>query len=303
MANTILVTGATGWVGRSFIHELQLILSPKEFLQRVYLYGSQSTSIISTGYFDSFPIPVYELPEIIRHAFNKDVFVIHAAFLTKDKLKAYGFNAFVETNCKITNTISKAIKLASSARIIHISSGAAYLANERNEKSVEKSADPYGFLKLKEEYTLSAIAKTQTYRVYALTGRYIVYPRSFALGDFLLSALQNKRIHVRSNSPVIRGYVNASILAKCALTWLLSNEQPQRPLNTVTDIITLKSLAIKISKIFQLPTPLVEPFTQPPSSYSASPINFLNELQKYKIKSLDMHKQIIDTSEFLNVKI
>ena len=46
------VTGATGWVGRTFLHELQSIIPPQEFNKKVFAFGSKLTTIKSTNYPD-----------------------------------------------------------------------------------------------------------------------------------------------------------------------------------------------------------------------------------------------------------
>ena len=41
----IYVTGATGWVGKTFMHELQSIIPAGEFNQKVIAFGSKENKV------------------------------------------------------------------------------------------------------------------------------------------------------------------------------------------------------------------------------------------------------------------
>ena len=46
----IYVTGATGWIGRTFLHELQAIIPATSFNNTVVALGSKETFLKSTNY-------------------------------------------------------------------------------------------------------------------------------------------------------------------------------------------------------------------------------------------------------------
>ena len=48
--NTIVLTGANGWVGRNFLNELQKIIPREEFNQKVKAFGSKKSEIFSSHY-------------------------------------------------------------------------------------------------------------------------------------------------------------------------------------------------------------------------------------------------------------
>lgn len=294
----VLVTGATGWVGRSVLHELQKLILPSNFNDLVYAFGSKSGSVNSTAYKLSarVSIPIYPLSEISNMARNRNILLFHTAFLTKDRLEAYGYSSFVEINRWITKTVCEAVSLASQSRVVGISSGAASLAEQRAESCLHDSLDPYGFLKLREEELLSEFSVTQILRVFALTGRFIRDPLSFAIGDFLMSAVKGSRISIRSKGPVIRGYVNASDLAQTALHWINSDESALPPLPAVTHTITLATLAKYITSIYQIPAFVSAQHLEPPNSYSASPGLFLDLMNRFSLSPMPMRDQILDTA-------
>lgn len=294
----ILVTGATGWVGRSFLHELQSIIPSDKFNSTVFGFASRATSLTSTNYAQGqeVNIPIYPLSSILDHAYKQHILLFHSAFLTKDRISCYGIDTFIETNQRITEIVTCCVQASASSRVACISSGAASNSEKEQDSSVARAHDPYGLLKLFEEIRLSSVADTQVFRIYALTGGFIRDPKVFAIGDFLLKALNNEPIQVNSPFPVIRSYVSASQVAKCALSWLRSSDKPQAPIGASSHISTLTSLAALVTELYRLPPFLTKPLTGPPSSYCCSPIPFERLSSRYGIKPLSLIEQVLDTA-------
>jgi len=296
---TIIISGATGWVGRSFLHTLQQIIPSTNFNSQILAFGSKSSTLHSTAYpqEQEIEIPIFPLEQLPSLIADKPIFLIHSAFLTKDRLSVYGRRDFVRINQSITDIICDAISRASSARVVEISSGAALASLERGDDSLESSKDPYGFLKLQEESLISALAETQVFRIYALSGRFIRDPKAFALGDFLLNALMGRVIRIQAKSPVVRGYVNASDVAKCALSWLFSGEPAVSPCAAINEIVTLSSLAQQITRMYNLPPVISPDLDGTPSSYSHSPLDFISMCLKYTFSPMLLQEQIFDTAD------
>jgi len=297
----IFVTGATGWIGRTFLHELQSIIGPDEFSRTVYAFASRSNILQSTNYplNEKINVPVQALSKLNDYSGGQNILLFHSAFLTKDRIQYYGTNRFIELNQYITNTVSTFLESCKESRLISISSGAAANSERKEEKSAITASDPYGYLKLKEERQLSQITDTQVLRIYALTGRYIRDPKTFAIGDLLIKALKKERLTINSEYPVVRSYVSATDVAKWSLRWLLSNDRPNIPIGATSHITTLSALADMIAKLYCLPPPIIKPFIRAPDSYCCSPIIFEKMLRKYGIKPLSLIDQILDTAEGL----
>ena len=102
--NKIYVTGATGWIGRTFLHELQACIPSKDFNVRVKAFGSKSNEIVSTNYAekDKTIIPVYPLKDLEKEQYGENILLFHSAFLTNDKIKKFGVNRFIKTNQEIS---------------------------------------------------------------------------------------------------------------------------------------------------------------------------------------------------------
>lgn len=298
----VVVTGASGWVGRSALHELQRLLPLERFQQSVIACASRSGEIASTGYppEQQIPVKLYPMSALSEIVKGHNILLIHAAFLTRDRLASVGLEAYVATNRWITETVGEALIQAASARAIEISSGAAAGALPHLDLPLEQAPDPYGILKLQEEQHLARCAPTQVLRVYALTGRFMRDPALFALGDFLNCALGGLPIRIRSRYPVIRGYGHAADIVRSALLWLTDDAVVGDPIATCSEEIALSELAAVIASLFNLPAPEMEMDPDLTSDiYSAPTAPFRQFLGSLGLSALDLKDQILDTAEGL----
>lgn len=290
----IVVTGASGWVGRTVLNQLAQMLPEQEFRSRLRAFSSRS-GVIELVDGQTVPTrPLSDLPALVgQEGFSS---FLHAAFLTPDRCAELGIETYVYINQTITQAIVEAVKSSPSPRVVEFSSGAASYA-ETNLCMGSPAVQLYGALKLAEEQHLQAIAPTLVLRIYGLSRSFIRNLSSYALGSFLQSALQKKQITVRASSPVIRGYVNASDVVRCALNWLFSEDLGPSPIGAVNDIVTLNSLANLISSLYGLQPPLVPRLEGKPSSYSCSPIRFKSLCHTYGINPMSIVAQILDTAQ------
>lgn len=296
--NVILLTGATGWIGRTFLHHLQELIPSDEFNRRVYAFGSKPGRVLSTGYTDGreIVIPIYNLEEMPKHAQEKKISIIHTAFLTKDKYQKFGAREFVRINSHITEIVNNTVITSRDSRVVHMSSGAASIAEEIGQSELIGSPVDYGYLKYKEETMLANSSETQSFRIYGLSGRFIRDPSMYALGSFIVSALQKQAIKIKATNPVIRGYCNASDLAWSALAWMSSSFPPTAPLPSVSSVTSLKGLAEKITFAYKLNPPIISDSHGRADSYSYSPCNFIDFLEKFDLKAMTLSNQIEDTA-------
>lgn len=297
--NRFVVTGATGWVGRSVLHQLQQQIAAKQFNQQVLAFGRLENQIHSSAYADqdaiTIPIhPLNRLPDMLEGMTNTAI--IHTAFVTRDRIEQAGLANYIKLNTEISDLLSNALQRIRNGRVIVTSSGAA-AAVAQSEPSPELLAEnPYAVLKLEEERRLCAVAETQVLRIYALTGRFIRDPHVFAIGDFLQCVPGRKAIQVRAPFPVVRGYGHAGDIAKFAIAWLTSGQPAAAPLATISHQISLLGLATRITQLYDLP-PVVCPLamTGKPDIYTHSSEDYLMSLRQYGISPLPLDAQIDDT--------
>ena len=196
-----LVTGATGWVGKSILHELQRNIPPEKFNKKVISFASKEGFIESTFFKNKISIPIYNLTDINSFAKKEEKLnLIHTAFLTKDRIEQYGLDEFIKINNSITKNICNFLKEFKVNKVILISSGAASKFDCKKSKEKENS-DKYGYLKKSEENKIISYCETYLIlRIYALTGRFIRDPINFAIGDFLTKAKKNEPIKISSRN-------------------------------------------------------------------------------------------------------
>ena len=176
--NVVVVTGATGWFGRTALHELQRVLGPEAFLRRVRAFASRSRTIASTGFADGverpFPVaPLAELPELAeREPIDA---LLHTAFLTREYVERVGVKTYISVNRGITDLVCRSLEAAPAARTVLISSGAAAALDHVATLEEHLLADPYGVLKWEEERRLCEIADTLVLRAYAVSGLSLIH--------------------------------------------------------------------------------------------------------------------------------
>lgn len=305
----IAVTGATGWVGKTALHELQLILEPDVFRQQVRAYASKSGLLSTTayGHNQQFDYPVYPLAELPEHAKIEPYgYLFHAAFFPRSGLEAVGVNSYISINREITSFVCEAIVHSPGVRAVNISSGAAAVFDHTIPASDDKIADnPYGALKYEEEARIRDLTDSLILRIYTLSGRFMSNPEIYALGDFLLKARDSSQIILKSKNRVVRGFGHAGNIAASAWAWLASNHPPlSTPLATVSEETDLTSLAQSVSRLFRLPEPVSSiDVALTPNIYSSDSALFLEFLRSYGLSPLTLDEQIIDTATGLDVAI
>lgn len=301
MDYTFVLTGATGWVGRNFLHELQKIYPPKLFNENVLAFGSKRTDIASSAYSENqINIPIFPLKSIKNHIKNKsNIKIIHTAFLTKEKIKQYGVRNYISINKKITNCISELLDFCKNPEIVVISSGAARIFDKNGLNKNQLTNTPYEYLKFYEEEILSSKSNSLVLRIFALSGRFIKDPNLFAIGNFLLNAKSNESIKIESKNNVIRSYGFASDIANCAISWLSDKNKTNflnLKIDAATHTLNLIDLANSITTQYSLPKVNENvDFRLEENNYSCDPNAYLNLLKHYNIKATSLSSQLEET--------
>ena len=297
----LIVTGATGWFGRTALNELQRLLGPQDFSRRVRPFASRARTIVSTGFADGVerPIPVAPLAELPELAAREPIeALLHTAFLTREYVERVGVEPYISVNRGITDLVCRSLEAAPAARAVLISSGAASALDAVACLEDHLHSDPYGVLKWEEERRLSEIADTLVLRAYAVSGRFMRDPEQFALGDFLLRALAGLPIEIKAPMPVIRGYGHAGDMVNLAFRWLWSGQlPPAHPVAAVSQEVELLELASLISSLYDLsPASSAIDTSLSANRYSADPSIYRNMLYSLEIVPRSLEEQIFDTA-------
>jgi len=211
----LLLTGASGWFGRTALHDYERVHGPEALRRDVIAFASRECLVD----FDSPHGPVQAHPLQAITAVSQPRGLLHLAFLTRDKVEELGWRRYVETNRAITAKVEDLLQAWPAMPVVTTSSGAAAALDGRHP---DLEGNPYATLKQEEEALLKregAARLAVVFRVYAASGRFMTRPEKFALGDFILQALQGKTVQVKAPHPVWRSFVSAELLMR--LGWSL----------------------------------------------------------------------------------
>lgn len=239
----IVVTGAGGWLGLATLELLRDALGA-DFATRVVAFGSNARVLrLWTG--EVAQRPLAELATLPP----APTWVLHYAFLTKDRAAAMDDDAYARACVGIRDTVLAALDPIGATAIFVASSGAAARADD---PAAAREMRLYGRLKRDDEDAFAAWAETTgkravIARVFNLTGPYINKLSAYALACFILDALAARPIAVRSPRPVMRGYVPIRELVSLALL-LLGGEGVTR-FETGGDALELGEVAEAVAAV------------------------------------------------------
>jgi len=294
MAAPWILTGASGWFGRTALWEYEALHGPETLRSDVVACAS-SAKLIDFGSPHG-PIQAVGLEALgqIHNAAG----LIHLAFLTRDRVAEIGLERYIQSNRAITAGIAAFLQHNSSIPITTTSSGAAAVLDGQ---PLDHEGNPYATLKQEEEALWrrsGASRMAAVFRVYAASGRFIKDPCLFALSDFLSKANAAQQIKVRSERPVIRSYVHVGTMMR--LFWAMLRA-PLAPcflqVDACMETLSLVELARIISRLWGLPEPL---FSINPSleadCYEADVGPFRALLDRYAIAPPDLPGQLRETA-------
>lgn len=297
MVSPLILTGASGWFGRTALCEYEALHGPAALRSDVVACAS-SAKLIDFGSPHG-PIQAVGL-EALGQIYNA-AGLIHLAFLTRDRVAQIGLERYIQSNRAITAGIAAFLERNPSTPIITTSSGAAAVLDGLPP---DLQKNPYATLKQEEEALWCRSGSSRmaaVFRVYAASGRFIKDPRLFALSDFLSKAIAGQQIEVRSHRPVIRSYVHVGTMMRLFWAQLRTPLAPGfLQVDACMETLSLVELARIISRLWGLPEPLssIDPSLEA-DRYEADSGPFLELLAKYHIAPLDLPGQLRETANDL----
>jgi nucleoside-diphosphate-sugar epimerase len=206
MTGIVAITGASGWLGRS---TLEVLLASGYDMTKVIALASTKKEIhLSDGTIvQSHPISSTP-PEIAETEM-----LIHLAYLTRDKVKETGFEKYVLTNLDLTSIALSWLEKYQIKSFITVSSGARNNQSTGNPET-DLRDNPYGFLKRIDELIFEDQCKRRginsvVTRLWGATGKDMQDAGKYAIGNFVISALEKNRIEITSGHRVVRRYVDS----------------------------------------------------------------------------------------------
>ena len=207
----VLVTGATGWLGRETV--ARVIEGKFESIAKTDLLLASSNGrdleLDSLGVY-----PTVALENLShRESTNSIEGLVHLAFITKDKTTQYSFSEYVAKNIELISAACEIIERDKPKWVVVVSSGAII---DRATLEIENNVvrNPYGFCKRIEEALIAESARKVGAnivigRLWGGTGLYMPVKRAYAISDFIESAKESGAIRINSGGDVIRRYCDA----------------------------------------------------------------------------------------------
>ena len=212
----ILLTGASGWFGRSFISEYVKHNGIKSI--------SNLTLVTSDGRDITHPLLSFTLKTITfddaRKLSGYDT-IIQSSFLTRDKIDTLGPQRYSAVCQAIIDSAREIIQQNPRSQVFLISSGAVY-----NDQSL------YGRYKRIEEETFKEIIQQNLmiFRIFGATTQFMDYRRWSAICNFMKSHLTGQDIIIQSHEEILRGIVCMQDLSNLILK--ISNSKHEYNDNT-----------------------------------------------------------------------
>ena len=290
----VLISGATGWLGR------------ETTIGAINKFGKNLDLTLSSSTPTSINIEGQLFKTVLSNSLDsqsKFDYFFDYAFLTREKIDLIGLEKYREINSSLIESSAQLIKKYAPKVVILASSGAVYqdsrFADNLNNKL-------YAELKLDQENMIAKAcqltgSKLIIVRIFNLSGRGINKSKVFAIQDFVESALNNHNIIIKSNFRVFRRYSDIGQLINLLIELALKHKSLKFDSGGVK--VELSELATSVVKAINsnsiIKTGLIDE-NQPPDNYfSKSQLyellikDFLNQ------EPLSLRAQIISTAESL----
>lgn len=231
----ILLTGASGWFGQSFIAEYLKIYGAQR-LKNLYLTTSNGRSI-------SHPLLDFKLPTITNSmatTINDLDLIVHSSFLTKEKIISMGIESYNKQTENILNDFEKILQNNSNAVVCVISSGAVY-----------GDTSQYGLYKrIEEDIAKNSLNnRVLIFRIFGATTKYMDFRNWSAVCTFLKENLNQRDIYIKSNQEVLRGFVCMEDLSNIIIKYFESikdNQPIYEVYDAVSDIKSIREIALEL---------------------------------------------------------
>jgi UDP-glucuronate decarboxylase len=295
----VLVTGASGWLGRAALELLAHSFGPC-WVSRVEAFGGSARTLTLRGGAEIQQRSLSELGALPP----LPSLLLHFACLTREKVAGMSPDDYIGTNREITRTVIEAGARAGVERAVVTSSGAVHAA-----LAEPTSMDPallYGRLKLEDEAMFASFARAASgrralaLRLFNLSGPYINKP--YALSSFIEQARAG-RINVQARSPVTRSYTSAANLLGVGLGHLFSDEaEPFLRIETAGECeVEMGALAEAVRAVVS-PSATIDraaPDGSPADRYVGDGRVYRALMQRYGVTEDPLLRQIADTADYL----
>ena len=295
----VLVTGASGWVGRAALEMLAHTLGP-DWRDRVEAFGSGARALSLRDGIEIRQRPLSALGSLPA----QPSLLLHLAYLTREKVAGMAPEAYVDANRGITRMALQAGARVGVERALVTSSGAVHASS-----NAPASTDPallYGRLKLEDEVAFASFSQAApgrralVLRLFNLSGPYINKP--YALSSFIEQARAG-HVRVQARSAVTRSYTSVANLLAVGLGHLVSGQaEPFLCVETAGQCeVEMAALAEAVRAVVN-PAATIDraaPDGSPPDRYVGQAQAYRALMQRYGITEDSLPSQISETADYM----
>lgn len=293
----IVITGASGWIGKATLELLYNTLGPGDFAKRVYAFGSAPRTIdFGAGTIEQRPlIAMLALPA-------SPTLVLHLAFLTKDKIAGMDQEEYCRLNLVLSRTVIEALDMIGASAVFVASSGAAEYADD---PAASPAMRLYGSLKKADENAFASWAeecgrRAIIARIFALSGPHINKHGNYALASFIKDALARRPISIHADFPVYRSYVAIRELMSFVFAAMLDQPAGVLRFSTGGERLEMQRIAEIVAEALG-PVPVERPplRSETVDEYVGNDAAYRQLLSEYGIEHLPFRDQVAETAAFL----
>jgi nucleoside-diphosphate-sugar epimerase len=278
----ILVTGASGWLGRTALDLLAPLGLPTLALaSRARTIRVAECELECRGW-----------DERAVAAFAPTV-VLDCAFLTRDRVADMPLGEYVAANRALTERLLYATRLPGVRLALMVSSGAAVHPHDALDGPIQDN--PYGYLKREAEHRLAEAAAESgvvsvVVRAWSISGAHVQKPQGYALGSMIRDA-EAGAIRIMARRPVFRRYVLAEELLAVGIA---EGGAGPATIDSGGELVEMAELAARIAAVVR-PDAVIsrdEVDTRDPDRYHSDGQDWERRCQRWDLASASLDRQI-----------
>ncbi len=293
----VVVTGAGGWLGLATLDSLAAALGD-DFASRVVAFGSSARTLTLRDGITVAQRPLAYLAQLDA----KPTWLLHFAFLTKDRAETMDEAAYRAANADIRETVLAQLDRIGTQAVFVASSGAAYKAQDPAASAAMRL---YGELKAEDEARFAAWGEAAAKRVviariFNVTGPYINKHQAYALASFILDGIAGRPIEVRAPRRVVRGYVPIPELISLALAEMAVAPSGTVRFDTGGEPLDLGDVAQVVAQHFPGTSVCRAQIGEPNADiYHGDPVSYAALLRRHGIAPELLAAQVAKTIDYL----
>ncbi|WP_255313744.1 NAD-dependent epimerase/dehydratase family protein [Mycobacterium malmoense] len=285
----VLITGASGWLGRTALD----LLAPSRL--PVLALASRARTIRVAD--RQIKCSAWDDREVAAFA---PTVVLDCAFLTRDRVAEMPLDEYVATNRNLIERLMHATKLPSVRLALTVSSGAAVHPHDALEGQIEEN--PYGYLKRESEYRLVEAAAESgaipvVVRAWSISGAHVQEPQAYAMASMIRDAGAGT-IRIMSRRPVFRRYVLAEELLAMGIA---EGGVGPATIDSGGELVEVGELAARIAAVVRPDAVITRDEVDPrdPDRYHSDGLDWERRCQRWDLVSAPLERQIEITARGL----